>query len=68
MHRVDLEVYAYNPRARRVYEKAGFVYEGTKRQSLLWDGAWVDAHVMSILADEWAVHHGYPGLPAAVVS
>lgn len=68
LHRVDLEVYAYNPRARRVYEKVGFVYEGTKRQSLLWDGAWVDAHIMSILADEWAVHHGYPGLPADVVS
>lgn len=65
LHRVDLEVYAYNPRARRVYEKVGFVYEGTKRQSLLWDGEWVDADIMSILADEWAVHHGYPGAAAS---
>jgi RimJ/RimL family protein N-acetyltransferase len=65
LHRVDLEVYAYNPRARRVYEKVGFVYEGTKRQSLLWDGARVDADIMSILADEWAVHHGYPGAAAS---
>jgi RimJ/RimL family protein N-acetyltransferase len=60
LHRVDLEVYEFNPRARRVYEKVGFVYEGTKRQALRWDGAWIDAHVMSILADEWAVHRGYP--------
>jgi RimJ/RimL family protein N-acetyltransferase len=60
LHRVDLEVYEFNPRARRVYEKVGFVYEGTKRQALLWDGAWIDAHVMSILAGEWAVHRGYP--------
>ena len=60
LHRVDLEVYAFNPRARRVYGKVGFVYEGTKRQALQWDGAWTDAHVMSILAQEWAVHHGYP--------
>ena len=39
LHRVALEVYVFNPRARRVYEKTGFVYEGTMRQSLLWDGA-----------------------------
>lgn len=49
LHRVGLEVYAFNPRARRVYEKAGFVYEGTRRDALLWDGAWTDAIVMSVL-------------------
>jgi len=48
-HRVGLEVYAFNPRARRVYERAGFVYEGTRRDALLWDGEWTDAVVMSIL-------------------
>jgi RimJ/RimL family protein N-acetyltransferase len=60
LHRVDLEVYAFNPRARRVYEKVGFVYEGTRRQSLRWDGEWIDADIMSILAPEWAAHRGYP--------
>lgn len=49
LHRVELEVYAFNPRARRVYEKVGFVHEGTKRDALLWDGAWVDADVMAAL-------------------
>ena len=49
LHRVGLEVYAFNPRARRVYEKAGFVYEGTRRDALLWDGEWTDAIVMSVL-------------------
>jgi RimJ/RimL family protein N-acetyltransferase len=63
LHRVALEVYTFNARARRVYEKTGFVYEGTKRQSLLWDGAWVDADVMSILGPEWAAHPGYPTVP-----
>jgi RimJ/RimL family protein N-acetyltransferase len=62
LHRVDLEVYDFNPRARRVYEKVGFVYEGTRRQSLLWDGEWVDAHIMSILAPEWAAHRGHPAV------
>lgn len=50
LHRVDLEVYQFNPRARRVYEKVGFIYEGIRRAALLWDGEWIDAHVMSILA------------------
>lgn len=53
VNRVELEVYAFNPRARRVYEKVGFVHEGTRRQALLWDGEWVDAHVMAMLADDW---------------
>lgn len=49
LHRVELEVYAFNPRARRAYEKAGFVLEGTRREALRWDGEWIDAHVMAIL-------------------
>jgi RimJ/RimL family protein N-acetyltransferase len=55
VHRVELDVYAFNPRARRVYEKIGFVYEGTKRQALRWRGEWVDAMVMAMLVDDWAV-------------
>jgi RimJ/RimL family protein N-acetyltransferase len=60
VHRVELEVYDFNPRARHVYEKVGFRHEGVKRQALHWDGAWIDAHIMSILAPEWAEHRGYP--------
>jgi len=44
-------VYAFNPRAQRAYEKAGFVVEGRRREALRWDGEWVDAIVMSVLAD-----------------
>ncbi len=53
LHRVELEVLSANPRARHAYERLGFVHEGTRRQSLLWEGAFVDAHVMSLLAPEW---------------
>lgn len=60
MHRIALEVYSFNPRARRVYEKVGFVAEGVLRDALRWDGDWVDATVMSIVASEWDQHHGYP--------
>lgn len=60
LHRVELMVYAFNPRARRVYEKVGFVAEGVLRDVLRWDGGWVDGTVMSVLAPEWDRHHGYP--------
>ncbi|MBB4959181.1 GNAT family N-acetyltransferase [Micromonospora polyrhachis] len=60
LHRVSLEVYDFNPRARHVYEKIGFVHEGTRRQALRWEDAWVDAHDMAILAHEWAKHQGHP--------
>ncbi|MFJ5547587.1 GNAT family N-acetyltransferase [Streptomyces sp. NPDC093225] len=60
LHRVSLEVYAFNPRARRAYEKVGFVAEGVLRHALLWEGERVDATVMSVLAPEWARHRGRP--------
>jgi RimJ/RimL family protein N-acetyltransferase len=52
LHRVELEYYAFNPRAARVYEKAGFQVEGTRRDALIWEGEWVDAVVMSVLATD----------------
>jgi RimJ/RimL family protein N-acetyltransferase len=52
LHRIGLEVYDFNPRARHVYEKCGFVAEGRSRDALRWDGEWHDAIVMSILATD----------------
>ena len=53
LHRIELEVYDFNPRAQHVYEKAGFVKEGVKRDALFWEGQYQNAIVMSILEDEW---------------
>jgi RimJ/RimL family protein N-acetyltransferase len=60
LHRIHLEVYAFNPRARHVYEKAGFVAEGVLRDALRYEDKWIDATVMSILAPEWQRHRGRP--------
>jgi RimJ/RimL family protein N-acetyltransferase len=49
LHRVSLEVYSFNPRARHVYEKCGFLAEGRQRDALRWDGQWYDAITMAIL-------------------
>jgi len=53
LNRIELEVYSFNPRARRVYENIGFKLEGTRRQALLWDGEAVDAHMMAMLRSEF---------------
>jgi RimJ/RimL family protein N-acetyltransferase len=53
VHRIYLEVYSFNERARRSYEKLGFVSEGTTRDSLLYDGKRYGATIMSLLAPEW---------------
>jgi RimJ/RimL family protein N-acetyltransferase len=58
LHRISLQVYAFNPRARHVYEKVGFIEEGVLRDELRYRDQWVDATVMSILAHEWKRHHG----------
>jgi RimJ/RimL family protein N-acetyltransferase len=60
LHRISLQVYAFNPRARHVYEKVGFLEEGVLREELRYRDQWVDATVMSILAHEWKRHHGRP--------
>lgn len=52
LHRISLQVYEFNPRARRAYEKAGFIAEGTLRDALRFDGEWIDATVMSVLSTD----------------
>ncbi len=49
LQRIELEVYVDNPAAIHLYEKVGFVHEGTKRRNAIRDGVHVDGHVMAIL-------------------
>ncbi|MBU1050397.1 GNAT family N-acetyltransferase [Candidatus Bipolaricaulota bacterium] len=55
LHRIELDVFSLNPRARRAYEKVGFKLEGTKRDSYFRHGAFHDTYVMSVLQSEWRV-------------
>ncbi|HUG49286.1 MAG TPA: GNAT family protein [Candidatus Limnocylindria bacterium] len=54
LERIWLDVYDYNVRGRRSYEKCGFVPEGTKRRGVYRRGEYSDVLLMSILRDEWA--------------
>lgn len=57
-HRISLALYAYNPRAWRVYEKAGFRIEGHTRQDVAKEGQRYDSIWMSILREEWLQMQG----------
>lgn len=53
LHRIELEVYDFNDRARRLYERLGFIAEGTRRQARWSGAAYADSHLYSMLADEY---------------
>ena len=53
LERIWLEVWTENHRARRAYEKVGFVPEATLRHDRWEDGRYTDGEIMSLLRDEW---------------
>ena len=53
LRRVTLTVFEYNPRAIRVYEKAGFRHEGRFRSFMQREGRRWDMLFMGILHEEW---------------
>lgn len=53
LNRISLTVYSDNPRARRTYEKAGFIHEGTLREARYRTGRYGDVELMSVLRREW---------------
>ncbi len=53
LHRVYLCVRTDNVRARKFYRKAGFVYEGTARDTLMMNGEFVNLEWYSVLEGEF---------------
>jgi RimJ/RimL family protein N-acetyltransferase len=51
MEKVWLYVYQGNDRARRSYEKAGFISEGVRRRHYWSDGALIDVEMMAVFRD-----------------
>jgi len=62
LHRISLDVFAFNPRGKRVYQKVGFLVEGVRRDAFRFDGEYTDEIMMAILAPEWERHRGRPRL------
>lgn len=53
LHKLELDVYSFNPRAEQVYIKAGFKREGILRDAIKDGDKYADDILMSILEDEW---------------
>lgn len=53
VHRTDLLVYSHNAAAIATYQAAGFVLEGTRRESTPIGNEIWDTHIMSILRKEF---------------
>jgi UDP-4-amino-4,6-dideoxy-N-acetyl-beta-L-altrosamine N-acetyltransferase len=57
LHRVCLEVFAFNQRAVQMYEKLGFHEEGRLRDAFFTQNQYHDIVVMSLLENEWSDHN-----------
>lgn len=53
LHRVGLDVYSFNKRAIKAYEKLGFKREGVIRDEIFYDGEYHDSIIMGVLKSEF---------------
>jgi [ribosomal protein S5]-alanine N-acetyltransferase len=60
VHRVELEVLAFNRRAINCYLACGFRQEGIRREAELYPGGWEDLILMGLLQSEYAAQRGVP--------
>lgn len=49
VERIELEVFAHNTRAIRLYERLGFVHEGVRRRARKLDDAYEDMFLMALM-------------------
>lgn len=53
LHRLELEVYSFNPRAEKAYAKAGFQREGVLRDAVRDGDGYGSVILMAILESDW---------------
>jgi len=58
LHRVTVKAFEYNDGARRLYERFGFIHEGTIRETWWHDGRWWADYEYGMLEEEWRVRQG----------
>lgn len=54
LHRLELDVFSFNKRAKHLYEKSGLKVEGIRRDAILDEGKYADDILMSILETEYS--------------
>jgi len=58
MNKIKLNVYSFNKRAVKSYEKCGFVTEGILKQEFFRNGQYHDEYIMSILKSDYIKNPG----------
>jgi RimJ/RimL family protein N-acetyltransferase len=53
LNQLTLSVYEFNPRARSVYEKIGFVFDSLDKNELEYEGKWIDSINMKLTRENW---------------
>lgn len=53
LHRLELDVFSFNPRAEKAYLKAGFKREGVLRDAIMDGDKYADDILMALLEEEW---------------
>ncbi|MDW0111158.1 GNAT family N-acetyltransferase [Sporosarcina aquimarina] len=53
LRKITLSVFEFNPRAKHVYEKIGFVECGVEKEELEFEGQWIDSILMSLTREVW---------------
>jgi len=53
LNQLTLSVFDFNPRAKHVYEKVGFVIYGIDENDLEFEGKWIDSINMKLTRENW---------------
>ncbi len=53
LHRLELDVFSFNPRAEKAYLKAGFQREGVRKDAVKDGDQYADDILMAMLEDDW---------------
>jgi RimJ/RimL family protein N-acetyltransferase len=53
LNRIGAEIYEFNARSIRLFERNGFRREGTRRQYIYKDGIFKDEYLYSLLLEDW---------------
>lgn len=53
LNQITLSVFDFNPRAKYVYEKMGFVVESIDENDLEYEGEWIDSIIMKLTRETW---------------
>lgn len=55
-HRLEIEVYSFNSKAKNLYQSLGFKLEGTKRDAFKYNGVYFDTLIYSYVVGDTILH------------